>query len=358
MFAYFTIAVSLANPPIVQDDLAPSADGRPTIDKIINGQSATPDDFPSTGGMLMSGIIFDYPFQSFVCSSTLIAPDVVLLAAHCLDDAAFTFGFGEVEDKQVYWTRSADLTSWDGQTTDPPLPNDTIEAVDWTLHEEFDMQSLSMGLANNKDIALLFLSEAVLDIEPAYLPTASEGSALQTGDSVYVVGWGQQSATGWNEQPPAGSYGIKQQGESFIAEINEYEFKVGDAQSDVRKCHGDSGGPSFWDSGSGLLLIGVTSHAYDESDCFETGGVDTRVDYYLNWINEEMTARCSDGTRVWCEEPGILPYGYFQDESDLDEDEPTEEDGKILGCSATAFSLVWYIPFVSAVIIRRREQSI
>ena len=53
-------------------------------------------------------------------------------------------------------------------------------------------------------------------------------------------------------------------------------------------------------------VVGVTSHSYDASDCFETGGVDTRVDYYLDWIDQEMTRRCDDGTRVWCDTPGII----------------------------------------------------
>ena len=44
---------------------------------------------------------------------------------------------------------------------------------------------------------------------------------------------------------------------------------------------------NIWDSGDGYRVIGVTSHAYDESDCNETGGVDTRSDYFLDWIEAE-----------------------------------------------------------------------
>ena len=87
-----------------------------------------------TGGMLVHGVIFGQVVDTFVCSSTLIAPDVVLLAAHCLDDTAFTFGFGEVEDKEVWWTRQADLTGWDGTSENPPLPSDAVGVVDWVNH--------------------------------------------------------------------------------------------------------------------------------------------------------------------------------------------------------------------------------
>jgi hypothetical protein len=355
IYKLMLLAFADANPIPEQQAESETFNGNnPISTPIINGESATRDDFPMTGGMLMTGIIFDSPMETFVCSSTLIAPDVVLLAAHCLDDYAFTFGFGEIEDKKIYWTSQADLSSWNGMTTNPELPSDSIEASDWVIHEDFDMQNFDVGLAANKDIALLFLNQPILDIEPAYLPTATEGTSMQEGDLLYIVGWGQQSATSWGEQPPEGSYAYKQQGESHIAEINTYEFKVGEEQTDVRKCHGDSGGPSFWEAGEGLRLVGVTSHAYDDSDCFETGGVDTRVDYYLNWINDEMTTRCTNGTRVWCEEPGILPYGYFQEDEELEED---ENKTGIFGCSNASanYTPIWALPLFGLIGIRRRD---
>ena len=69
---------------------------------------------------------------------------------------------------------------------------------------------------------------------------------------------------------------------------------------------GDSGGPSFATFGGEVRVIGVTSHAYDTSDCFETGGVDTRTDAYLDWIESNMTAYCDNGIRTWCEVSGII----------------------------------------------------
>ena len=55
-----------------------------------------------------------------------------------------------------------------------------------------------------------------------------------------------------------------------------------------------------------MRLIGVTSHAYDASDCDSKGGVDTRLDYYLSWIDLEMSERCEDGSRAWCDVMGIV----------------------------------------------------
>ena len=117
-----------------------------------------------------------------------------------------------------------------------------------------------------------------------------KADAIVEGAIVDIVGWGQQTS---DQTPPAGTVGIKIAGQQIV-EVSPYEFKVGELQGDVRKCHGDSGGPTYIDLGGsdGTRVIGVTSHAYDMTDCRETGGVDTRVDFYLDWIDAEMRSRC------------------------------------------------------------------
>ena len=70
--------------------------------------------------------------------------------------------------------------------------------------------------------------------------------------------------------------------------------------------YGDSGGPSFATFGGEIRVVGVTSHAYDATtDCFETGGVDTRTDAYLEWIETNMVAYCDSGVRTWCDVPEL-----------------------------------------------------
>lgn len=347
--------VALALPPQIQDDTdIPLSTPKLEEAPIINGMDATADDYPMTGGMLITGEIWGYPMNMFVCSSTLIAPDAVILAAHCLDMDTLAFGM-EIDNLHVYWTRQADLSEWDGTNENPVLPADAIEAVDWVIHEEFDIQSMQLGLGHNKDIAMLFLSEPVLDIKPAYLPTVDENQEIQMGDLVSVVGWGQQIATGQQQSPPPGSYSYKQQGDSFISEIMAFEFKVGEEQDDVRKCHGDSGGPTFWESNDGMRLIGVTSHAYDNTDCFETGGVDTRIGYYFDWIEEQMVSRCESGIRTWCDVPGILEPMYFEK---LEAEEEEEEKAGLFGCSSTPGNILdyWMIAGVAGLVMIRRRK--
>jgi len=206
--------------------------------------------------------------RTFVCSSTLIAPDVVLLAAHCVDPYAFTFGFGELDNVDLRWSRLADLSDHDG-TQISPWPEDAVKAWDWVMHPDWNIQEMEVGVAVNNDIALLFLEEPILDVEPAYLISADEADQVVEGALVDVVGWGQQVATSMWESPPEGSYGYKMMGTSSIDELGSHEFHVGAQQNDVRKCHGDSGGPSFMevvsDSLDPVRLVGVTSHAYDQT---------------------------------------------------------------------------------------------
>ncbi len=358
---------------------------RPDAPAIINGEDASADDYPMTGGLLVNGTLEldgfgSYPLTDmFICSSTLIAPDVVLTAAHCVDPYALTYGYGDLLDGSYGWTTEADLTMYDG-TADRDLPAGSGTSFDWTMHPDWNMNALGMGLAQNSDIALVFLAEPLLDVQPAILPTAEEAAAIEEGLEVVVVGWGQQSATDMWETPPAGSIQIKQMGTSHVAEVADYEFQVGKVESDVRKCHVDSGGPSFAMIGEGdepMRLVGVTSHAYDTTDCFETGGVDTRVDFYLEWIDAEMRARCEDGTRSWCDEPGLLTPDYYAGTSGGDEGtdgtdgtdgiddgstgtddaaEASEDEDAKAGCSALGLGAAGLTALLAlGAVLRRRE---
>lgn len=346
------------------------------IHGIINGEAAQVDDHPTAGGLLIEATLRvpgygNFPYVSFLCSSTLIAPDVILLAAHCVDEAALTGGQGELTALQFGWSRQADLSGFGPRRAD--WPEDTVMIRGWVKHEDFNVYRLRIGLADNHDIALAFLDTPILDVAPALLPTAEEGAALEVGDRVIAVGWGQQSATSQTEAPPPGTFAIKMMGESTIVEMSDEEMKIGEERTDVRKCHGDSGGPSYFflpeaESDDLMRVVGVTSHAYDYTDCYRTGGVDTRVDHHLEWIDETLRAACEDGTRVWCDEPGILPTSY----NDLPEDE-AEADGAVadgedegkggLGCAAApargdvGFALFGAVGAVGALGLARRRRA-
>jgi hypothetical protein len=278
--------------------LAPGGQTNESSAPIINGDLANDDDYPMAGALLYAGS----GFKAVLCSSTLIAPDVVLLAAHCVDpNALSSLGYS---GGTSYWSPEPDLEIYDG-SGDPPLPDDAVLVKASVFPDEFDINTMQpgMALALNHDIALSFLDEPLEDQPLGVVPTDDEAAALATGAAVSVVGWGQTSQGG-----PAG---VKYWGESVVGAISDYEFQVGPNQDDVRQCHGDSGGPTFFavETGSATKerVVGVTSQSWDATDCASVGGVETRVDHYLDWIDDAMSDACADGTRTWCDEPGILP---------------------------------------------------
>ena len=113
------------------------------------------------------------------------------------------------------------------------------------------------------------------------------------------------------------------------------------------------------DSTEPLRLVGVTSHAYDQSDCNETGGVDTRVDAYLGWIDAEMASRCVDGSRSWCDEFGVLapPVDSSGEDTGLGEG---EDPAGGCACASTAIDsqrsgFGWAAALGLIGLIRRRK---
>jgi hypothetical protein len=340
-------------------------DLRRRVEGIINGTDATAEDYPMTGGMMMDVTLDisgypEYRLSLFLCSSTLIAPDVVMLAAHCLSEDALTYGQGSATFHEIVWTRQADLTDYDGSRRNVDWPEDAIVAADWVAHEDFNIFRMQMGTAENADIALLFLDTPVTDVPFAYLPTPEEGAQIAEGAPATIVGWGQQTSTGANQAPPAGTYLLKKMGESTVGEVDEFEFQVGPSEDQPRKCHGDSGGPTFMtveaESADLMRVVGVTSHAYDSTDCRSKGGVDTRVDAYLEWINDEMTKRCEDGTRVWCETPGIIPAPLPEPEPEVADLDGDEDEGSAKGCavSPSAAPLLGGLVGLGLLLARRR----
>lgn len=328
---------------------------------IINGREATVDEFPMSGGLLaeISGTAFGTPFTAviFMCSSTLIAPDVVLTAAHCVDRDLLdqqTGGFADIDEVIYAWTPEVDLSMY-GIGGPTSLPDHARASWDVVMHPEWvGANRIQLGNARNHDIALMFLERAVTDIPHAYLPRPGEATQLEPGAPVVIVGWGNQEPVPPGQQPQPGKVAIKHIGDSVLGEVGETEFQVGVGPDSVRKCQGDSGGPTFQevlspDRATGWRVIGATSHTWDRGLCVNTGGVDTRVGYYLDWIDEEMRSRCLDESRVWCNTHGIVPPPPVASD---------EDEGRACGCSAAvgpAGALPGLLALLAVLGLRRRR---
>lgn len=294
---------------------------------VINGREAGRDELPMAGALLVRAVVELDGESSVVlsvnCSSSLIAPDVVLTAAHCVDPELFEAG--GLEDVEFFWSREPDLFEYaleeEAVEARPvEIPEDAVSARGWVIHPDFDIEGqYQTGLGKISDLALVFLERPVDDVPLAYVPASDD---LRVGVEATVAGWGVSLTDDALEAltEPFPYVGVKRTGVSPIAEVGPWEFVLGAMPSDPRQCVGDSGGPIFRGSNPDgqphVFVIGVASRTYDDTLCESKGAVNTRVVAYREWIEQEMISACDDGLRSACESPG-LPEPEAQDEDEM-----------------------------------------
>lgn len=204
-------------------------------DAIINGETCGPETMDTAVAILIDADITMFggtqTMRSAICTGTLIAPDVVIAAAHCFDTDALTMGYGTVDRALYGISFTADLSYMsESQTGSEAWPDDAIEGVKWYGHEDFQMDNFNGGVAGPgeyKDIGILFLAEPVTQVKPELVISANEVDQIHQGSEVEIAGWGQQTQTSGYETPPAGTVGIKQCATTTINELGNYEMQIG-----------------------------------------------------------------------------------------------------------------------------------
>jgi secreted trypsin-like serine protease len=209
--------------------------------------------YPATGAL----IVFDAKAPWLACTGTLIAPDVVLTAAHCM------VFLGRRLPGFVLNPRIADATP---ETTDP--------ALRVVVHPQFTIRA--EGNAALHDVALVLLTRPMRGVAPEAMLSEAEGATLTTGKTVELVGYGRMSRT-------VEGRGTKNRGRAKLVDIRSAEWVIG-APGEGQNCDGDSGGPAFTTIGGKRRLMGIVSRSLDDKAPCVTGTVHARVDAEARWI--------------------------------------------------------------------------
>jgi hypothetical protein len=192
-----------------------------------------------------------------VCSGTLIAPTVVLTAAHCtayVEAVLIPAGY-------TVWVSFSNRIAF-GSKTDAATLASLIEVTDLITNPDFSQRQSDVG-----DLGLLVLAEAPTGITPATLPTLGllDQLAVQNGlkgASFTVAGYGVQDRVVGGGQPFFTDQNPFYRGyavESFLALNKGYlRLSQNPATGDGGACYGDSGGPNFLSVNGQLVLVAIT----------------------------------------------------------------------------------------------------
>jgi hypothetical protein len=251
-----------------------AAQARDISPQIIGGTDIEPGSWPALTPLLVRAQ--SDPRLAQFCAGTLIAPEWVLTAAHCLP------GSTAVDVVPGAVALSA-ITA-----------GERIGIVDRVDHEDYDPGTFA------HDIALLRLPAPSTAPVMRPIPAHEDGDVVGGAPSI-VAGWGNQSTTSSAYPDTAAEVTVPVVADSTCAEpfpqgygddfgaFAQIMLCAGFQEGGKDACQGDSGGPLALDSTGGRRLIGIVSWG---NGCALPNfpGVYTRVSAYREWIADAIEA--------------------------------------------------------------------
>jgi hypothetical protein len=199
-----------------------------------------------------------------VCTGSLIAPNVVLTAGHCI----------------------APQTSYRviDTTTQPPR---LLTAQKVERHPQFNMQTMLAHRAT-ADVALLLLPHAVPSKQPAVLGTPR--IPVAPGARFTIAGVGVTVSGGDDGVGTIRAAALVATGQPSGLQLRLVDPTTNNVRNGLGACTGDSGAPVFEDQGDRAVIVGVVSWSTGANNSAGCGGLTgvTPLTLYRDWILQTM----------------------------------------------------------------------
>mmetsp|Transcript_21524 Transcript_21524/g.41171 ORF Transcript_21524/g.41171 Transcript_21524/m.41171 type:complete len:750 (+) Transcript_21524:464-2713(+) len=302
----------------------------PTADRIINGEEAIPGRYSYMTFLLIETAPGSEDNEQYSCGGTLIARDVILTAAHCINGVSALAAIGR-----------HNLTD--------NTQGEVIPVANFLPHPDY---SNATSGGNLYDTALFVLPQEITqDVELITLNPV--GSVPAPGDPVTAAGWGRTDAGNPSDVllkadlVAIDNVQCYEELELFFSQYNEFlegqgldtipwtfsspiEFdSIICATDDVSStCKGDSGGPLFIpgmdESGADDVQVGIVSWGSPTCNLLGVNGVPppvayTRISEVYDWIRSNVCEYSSNPPNSFDCPPGVgdLPGAPDDDGTDV-----------------------------------------